>query len=195
MVALVSLYVWRDAIARQEDESVGYMLPNHMMISIADKLSTELDGILACCQPTPPIVKQQLNDIHRLVMDTKTVPSAKATVAVADGSITKASNHSNHTLPPPLPPHPSAGGSASSPPSAIVGTAAAAAMVEVPSSPLLPRLKIASSSNSPTPTNEDSKNGATKSESKSIDAGIAISKKAAASRAGSIAQRRNNAGQ
>ena len=36
LAALSSLYAWRDTIARQEDESVGYVLPNHMMISIAE---------------------------------------------------------------------------------------------------------------------------------------------------------------
>ena len=44
-----------------EDESVYYMLPNHMMIKICSKLPIEMmQGILACCKPLPPSVKQSL---------------------------------------------------------------------------------------------------------------------------------------
>jgi|OM-RGC.v1.037825034 hypothetical protein len=42
-----------------------------MMIAIAEILPREPNGILACCNPLPPLVKQQLNEIHRLVMDAK----------------------------------------------------------------------------------------------------------------------------
>jgi exosome complex exonuclease RRP6 len=52
---------------------VGFVLPNHMMISIAEVLPREPNGILACCNPLPPLVKQQLNEIHRLLMDAKDV--------------------------------------------------------------------------------------------------------------------------
>jgi len=75
--ALASLFAWRDSLARQEDESVGYVLPNHMMISIAEVLPREPNGILACCNPLPPLVKQQLNEIHRLVVDARDVALIK----------------------------------------------------------------------------------------------------------------------
>ncbi|PIK33178.1 putative exosome component 10 [Apostichopus japonicus] len=32
------LYAWRDSIAREEDESTGYILPNHMLFQIAEHL-------------------------------------------------------------------------------------------------------------------------------------------------------------
>ncbi|CAF1671665.1 unnamed protein product, partial [Rotaria sordida] len=38
LAALKSLYYWRDRIARQEDESTGYVLPNHMLLQISEIL-------------------------------------------------------------------------------------------------------------------------------------------------------------
>ena len=32
------LYAWRDGIARIEDESPGYVLPNHMLFHISEEL-------------------------------------------------------------------------------------------------------------------------------------------------------------
>ena len=34
MEALKMLYQWRDNLARIEDESTGYILPNHMMMQV-----------------------------------------------------------------------------------------------------------------------------------------------------------------
>ena len=42
MVALKEVYDWRDKTARQEDESPGYVLPNHMMIKICGELPREM---------------------------------------------------------------------------------------------------------------------------------------------------------
>ncbi|PIK40394.1 putative exosome component 10 [Apostichopus japonicus] len=35
------LYAWRDSIAREEDESTGYILPNHMLFQIAEHLPSK----------------------------------------------------------------------------------------------------------------------------------------------------------
>jgi exosome complex exonuclease RRP6 len=63
--ALKELYLWRDKIARQEDESTGYVLPQHMLLQIAESLPREMQGILACCNPIPPLVRQHLQVRHR----------------------------------------------------------------------------------------------------------------------------------
>ncbi|XP_033642583.1 exosome component 10-like [Asterias rubens] len=69
--ALKLLYKWRDRTARQEDESTGYILPNHMLLQIAENLPREAHGILACCNPIPPLVRQQLNEVHQLILKAK----------------------------------------------------------------------------------------------------------------------------
>ncbi|KAG2459298.1 EXOSX protein, partial [Polypterus senegalus] len=61
LTALRLLYRWRDQIARQEDESTG-----------------EPQGILACCNPVPPLVKQQLNELHLLVQQSRDIPLLKS---------------------------------------------------------------------------------------------------------------------
>lgn len=71
------LYVWRDAMARQEDESTGYVLPKHMLFQIADIMPRETQGILACCNPVPPLVHQHVHAIHQLVIDARTKSFSK----------------------------------------------------------------------------------------------------------------------
>lgn len=68
MCAFKELYNWRDKVARLEDESLGYVLPNHMLQQIAEILPREQQGILACCNPIPPLVKQHLNVLHQIIM-------------------------------------------------------------------------------------------------------------------------------
>jgi len=58
----------RDKIARVEDESIFYVLPNHMMLKICTELPREMQGILACCNPVPPLVKQNLGTLHSILL-------------------------------------------------------------------------------------------------------------------------------
>uniref|UniRef100_A0A673J0H2 Exosome complex component 10 n=1 Tax=Sinocyclocheilus rhinocerous TaxID=307959 RepID=A0A673J0H2_9TELE len=74
------LYAWRDKLAREGDESTGYILPNHMMMKIAEELPKEPQGIIACCNPTPPLVRQQINELHQLIKQARETPLLKAEV-------------------------------------------------------------------------------------------------------------------
>lgn len=69
LYCLKELYSWRDKIARENDESIAYVLPNHMLLQIAETLPREQQGVLACCNPIPPLVRQQLNEIHSIVLN------------------------------------------------------------------------------------------------------------------------------
>ncbi|KAK0176506.1 hypothetical protein PV328_000637 [Microctonus aethiopoides] len=77
LYALKELYMWRDTIARQEDDSTGYVLPNHMLINIAETLPREMQGILACCNPIPPLVRQHLLTLHKLILKAREQPLIK----------------------------------------------------------------------------------------------------------------------
>ncbi|XP_010890093.1 exosome component 10 isoform X1 [Esox lucius] len=81
LAAFRLLYGWRDKLARQEDESTGYVLPNHMMIKISEVLPKEPQGIIACCNPVPPLVRQQVNELHLLVQQAREMPLLKAEIA------------------------------------------------------------------------------------------------------------------
>ena len=62
-----SLYQWRYNIARREDESPGYVLPNHMLFQLCEILPKEPGGILACCNPLPILIRQQLQEVHDII--------------------------------------------------------------------------------------------------------------------------------
>jgi exosome complex exonuclease RRP6 len=67
--AFKALHRWRDEIAREEDESTRYVLPNHMLFSIADKCPFEASQVLACCTPIPPCIRIYASDIALLMRE------------------------------------------------------------------------------------------------------------------------------
>lgn len=79
LYAFRELFKWRDSIARNEDESTGYVLPNHMMLQIAENLPREMQGILACCNPIPPLVRQHLHVLHKFILKAREQPLVKVT--------------------------------------------------------------------------------------------------------------------
>ncbi|NXW03914.1 EXOSX protein, partial [Fregetta grallaria] len=83
LAAFRLLFAWRDKMARQEDESTGYVLPNHMLLKIAEELPKEPQGIIACCNPVPPLVRQQINELHLLIQQAREMPLLKTEVALA----------------------------------------------------------------------------------------------------------------
>ncbi len=74
LVCLKLLYAWRDHVARDEDESVGYVLPNHMMFQIAEILPRETGGVLGCCNPIPILLRQQQHEVFQLVQQARDSP-------------------------------------------------------------------------------------------------------------------------
>ncbi|CAK6951260.1 exosome component 10 [Scomber scombrus] len=81
LTAFRLLFAWRDKLGRQEDESTGFVLPTHMMIKISEELPKEPQGIIACCNPVPPLVRQQVNELHLLVQEAREMPLLKAEIA------------------------------------------------------------------------------------------------------------------
>ena len=73
-LAFKEIFAWRDATARVEDESVAYVIPGHMMLKICIELPREMQGILACCNPVPPLVKQNLHALHEIILKARDSP-------------------------------------------------------------------------------------------------------------------------
>ncbi|GIY33202.1 hypothetical protein CEXT_14871 [Caerostris extrusa] len=83
LYCLKELYEWRDKIARENDDSLAYVtnllyfnryvLPNHIMLQIAEALPREQQGILACCNPIPPFL--ELLELKQKAQVTKSVHS------------------------------------------------------------------------------------------------------------------------
>uniref|UniRef100_A0A672ZIP0 Exosome complex component 10 n=1 Tax=Sphaeramia orbicularis TaxID=375764 RepID=A0A672ZIP0_9TELE len=82
LTAFRLLFAWRDKLARQEDESTGYVMPTHMMIKISEELPKEPQGIIACCNPVPPLVRQQINELHLLIQEAREMPLLKPEVTM-----------------------------------------------------------------------------------------------------------------
>jgi len=74
LYALKELFAWRDRVAREEDESTAFVLPKHMLLQIADILPREMQGILACCSPIPPLVRQNLLHLHEIILKAREMP-------------------------------------------------------------------------------------------------------------------------
>jgi len=74
LFALKELFAWRDKVARERDESLGFVLPKHMMLHIAKVLPREMQGILACCSPIPPLVREHLLTLHNIVLRAREMP-------------------------------------------------------------------------------------------------------------------------
>jgi exosome complex exonuclease RRP6 len=84
--AAKELFAWRDKVGRVEDESTNYVLPNHMLLKIASELPREMQGILACCNPVPPLVKQNLGLLHTVILNARDQKLGTAEAAgVAEG--------------------------------------------------------------------------------------------------------------
>ena len=56
-----------------------YVLPNHMLLQIAETLPRDPQGILACCNPIPPIVRQNTNELHQIISAARELPLYKVT--------------------------------------------------------------------------------------------------------------------
>uniref|UniRef100_U9TN51 HRDC domain-containing protein n=1 Tax=Rhizophagus irregularis (strain DAOM 181602 / DAOM 197198 / MUCL 43194) TaxID=747089 RepID=U9TN51_RHIID len=74
-----ALHAWRDRIAREEDESTGYVLPNEMLIAMSEKMPDDPKEISACFKTgVPSLVRMNILELSRLIKDTKsdaTMPS------------------------------------------------------------------------------------------------------------------------
>jgi len=39
-----------------------------MLLEIAERLPKEMEGILACCRPVPPLVRANLLELHEIIL-------------------------------------------------------------------------------------------------------------------------------
>ncbi len=65
--AFVELYRWRDELARQEDESPAFVLPNRMLYSVGELLPSSVEQMLSLCVPVPPLARAYAHEITAIV--------------------------------------------------------------------------------------------------------------------------------
>ena len=66
------LYAWRDRTAREQDESCEYVLPSAMLFQISDRIPDGKHGILACCNPIPPLLMSNIDEVVLALEQAKT---------------------------------------------------------------------------------------------------------------------------
>jgi exosome complex exonuclease RRP6 len=71
MKVFAGLFKWRDTVAREQDESVRFVLPNHMLFKISEVLPSDPSALLQCCSPIPPLVKTYTMEILSIINEAK----------------------------------------------------------------------------------------------------------------------------
>ena len=88
-----ALHAWRDGVARQEDESCRYVLPDHQLFELADVQPREIPQVLACCKPVPPVVRISAHIIIQVIssatLDISDAPAKKAWKTEEDDLISR----------------------------------------------------------------------------------------------------------
>ncbi|CAK5284338.1 unnamed protein product [Mycena citricolor] len=74
------VHAWRDRIAREDDESVRYVLPNHFLFQLAEQPPSDMGSLLKLFQSVPPVVrrraKELLDEIRACVDQYRSTPAA-----------------------------------------------------------------------------------------------------------------------
>ena len=89
------LFAWRDAVAREEDESPAYVLPNHLLTRLATGMPQTPEQLHAVCHPLPPLLHYRASSLLAAIAGAQAPPNATGYYARGRG---------NQAPPPPLPP-------------------------------------------------------------------------------------------
>uniref|UniRef100_K3WUA1 HRDC domain-containing protein n=1 Tax=Globisporangium ultimum (strain ATCC 200006 / CBS 805.95 / DAOM BR144) TaxID=431595 RepID=K3WUA1_GLOUD len=81
-----ALYFWRDRIARLEDESHAYVLPNHALMKITKFLPTKSEQLFRTCNPVPPLVRKHAHELTTLISTEKVALAVETAKAAATGA-------------------------------------------------------------------------------------------------------------
>ncbi|KAH9933267.1 ribonuclease H-like domain-containing protein [Amylocystis lapponica] len=58
-----AVHAWRDRVAREEDESTRYVLPNHHLFALAERPPADVAALLAALHPVPPVVRRRAKEL------------------------------------------------------------------------------------------------------------------------------------
>ncbi|KAI0671048.1 hypothetical protein C8Q78DRAFT_1190600 [Trametes maxima] len=76
-----TVHAWRDRIAREEDESTRYVLPNHYLFTLAERTPADMAGLLSVFRPVPPVIQRRAKELLDAIRET--VKRALGTVGSA----------------------------------------------------------------------------------------------------------------
>lgn len=82
-----ALFDWRDAVAREEDESTHFVLPNQLLHRIADVIPATIEALVRCCSPPPSCVRARLFELISVIIaarDGKVSAPLSASIALTN---------------------------------------------------------------------------------------------------------------
>ncbi|GJE91818.1 Exosome complex exonuclease rrp6 [Phanerochaete sordida] len=78
-----AVHAWRDRVAREEDESTRYVLPNHHLFVLAEQPPADIAGLLARFQHVPPVVRRRARELLAALRTAADAPDASPAPAPA----------------------------------------------------------------------------------------------------------------
>lgn len=66
-----ALFLWRDNMARKEDESTGYVMPNYLLISLANRMPTTPEAVFSVSKSLPLLVRKNVEEILEVIDESK----------------------------------------------------------------------------------------------------------------------------
>lgn len=67
-----AVFEWRDQVAREEDESPAYVLPNKLLLHVAELMPESALDLIACCgSAASPLLKAHAASVAKMISDTK----------------------------------------------------------------------------------------------------------------------------
>lgn len=67
LAVLDGLYSWRDQVARTEDESTGYVLPNHLLLKLAEEMPDNVKKLRCMLSGRHPLITQNIATIVAII--------------------------------------------------------------------------------------------------------------------------------
>lgn len=62
-----ALFNWRDSMARSEDESTGYVMPNYLLISLANRMPDTPESVFSVSKSLPLLVRKNVEEVIRVI--------------------------------------------------------------------------------------------------------------------------------
>ncbi|KAJ3805248.1 hypothetical protein F5876DRAFT_91581 [Lentinula aff. lateritia] len=64
-----NIHMWRDGVAREEDESVRYVLPNHYLFQLAEHPPADMATMLKIFHFIPPVLKRRAKELLNIIRE------------------------------------------------------------------------------------------------------------------------------
>ncbi|KAL0960894.1 hypothetical protein HGRIS_005903 [Hohenbuehelia grisea] len=62
-----AVHYWRDRVAREDDESTRYVLPNHHIFQLAEHPPADMAALLAIFRSVPPVIRRRAKELLEVV--------------------------------------------------------------------------------------------------------------------------------